>query len=79
MFSEASIRPANIFRSYPMKSVTSTLLHIHFFSDVFDAFKSFHAFVTTQKGTKLKNLRTYNGGEFTSSEFKTILLSFTWY
>ena len=36
-----------------------------------DAFKSFHAFVTTQKGTKLKCLRTNNGGEFTSTEFKS--------
>ena len=39
--------------------------------DAFDAFKSFHAFVTTQKGTKLKCLRTDNGGEFTFAEFKS--------
>ena len=39
--------------------------------DEFDAFKSFHAFVTTPKGTKLKCLRTDNGGEFTSAEFKS--------
>jgi hypothetical protein len=40
-------------------------------SDAFDAFKSFHAFVPTQKGTKLKYLRADNGGEFTSTESKS--------
>jgi transposase InsO family protein len=40
-------------------------------SDAFDAFKSFHAFVTTQKGTELKCLRTNNGSAFTSAEFKS--------
>ena len=39
--------------------------------DAFDAFKSFHAFVTTQKGTKLKCLTTDNRDEFTSVEFKS--------
>ena len=29
--------------------------------DAFDAFKSFHAFVTTQKGTKLKCLKQIMG------------------
>ena len=36
----------------------------------FAAFKRFHAFVTTQTGRKLKCLRTDNGGEYTSAEFK---------
>ena len=30
----------------------------------------FHAFVTTKTGRKLKCLRTDNGGEYTSAEFK---------
>ena len=35
--------------------------------EAFAAFKKFHAFVTTQTGTKLKCLRTDNGVEFTSA------------
>ena len=39
-------------------------------SDTFDAFKKFLAMVENQSGRKLKTLRTDNGGEYVSSEFK---------
>lgn len=39
-------------------------------SETFNAFKKFHAFVTTQKSTKLKCLRSDNGGEYVSAEFQ---------
>ena len=38
-------------------------------SDVFEAFKKFKAVAETEKGVKLKALRTDRGGEFASTEF----------
>ncbi|GKV30830.1 hypothetical protein SLEP1_g39605 [Rubroshorea leprosula] len=38
-------------------------------SDAFEKFKKFKALVENQKGTKIKCLRTDNGGEFCSKEF----------
>ncbi|KAL1220953.1 Retrovirus-related Pol polyprotein from transposon TNT 1-94 [Cardamine amara subsp. amara] len=39
-------------------------------SHVFDAFSKFYNYVLTQFGTKIKSLRSDNGGEYTSNAFK---------
>ena len=72
--------------SMPMKSMGGAMYFVTFIddysrkiwvyllkwkSDVLDAFKKFHAFVTTQMDRKLKSLRANNGGEYTSSDFKS--------
>ena len=38
---------------------------------VFEHFKKFHAMAEREKGKPLKCLRTNNGGEYTSNEFKS--------
>ena len=40
-------------------------------SDAFEAFKRFKTLAETEKGVKLKALRTNRGGEFTSTEFSS--------
>ena len=42
-------------------------------SDVFEKFKLFKNAVETKTGKHIKTLRSNNGGEFTSKEFKTYL------
>ena len=44
-------------------------------SDAFEAFKKFKALAETEKGVKLKALRTDRGGEFTSREFSNYCIS----
>ncbi len=41
-------------------------------SDTFEAFKMYHNFVERQSGEKLKTLRTDNGTEYLSREFKKL-------
>ena len=43
-------------------------------SDVFEAFKCFKNLVETEKGMKIKTLRSDRGGEFTSNEFSKYCL-----
>lgn len=42
--------------------------------EAFDSFKDFKSFVENQKGTKIKVLRTDNGGEFCSTVFQNFLV-----
>ena len=42
-------------------------------SDVLEKFKEWEALVTTYTGTRIKTLRTDNGGEYCSDEFETFL------
>ena len=44
-------------------------------SDALEAFKKFKALAETEKGGKLKAVRTYRGGEFTSTEFSNFCIS----
>ena len=44
-------------------------------SDACEAFKKFKALAETEKGVKLKALRTDRGGEFTSTEFSNFCIS----
>ena len=39
---------------------------------VFSKFKEYKALVENQTERKIKTLRSYNGGEFTSEEFKEL-------
>ena len=38
-------------------------------SEAFEKFKIFKAIVENETNKKIKSLRSYNGGEFTSNEF----------
>ena len=44
-------------------------------SDALEAFKKFKALAETEKGGKLKAVRTDRGGEFTSTEFSNFCIS----
>ena len=47
---------------------------LHCKSDAFEAFKRFKNLVEIEKGMKIKTLRSYRGGEFTSDEFSKYCL-----
>ena len=47
---------------------------LHCKSDAFEAFKHFKKLAETEKGMKIKTLRSDRGGEFTSDEFSKYCL-----
>ncbi|XP_019242635.1 PREDICTED: uncharacterized protein LOC109222773, partial [Nicotiana attenuata] len=62
-------------KSFPKESLTRArcpleLIHMDAKSEVFETFKKFKRMVEKQSGYQIKSLRSDNGGEFTSNEFK---------